>query len=535
MKYIFPLFLLFTFTTGATRYVANCGSDSDDGTTADCSNGAGHKPYATIGKILNASGVLTDGDLVYIAPGTYREIIVVAVTSPTVETKIIGDFQNTKGFKDASGVLIPRDAIRLTAYTTSDIVAPSASQNLDLAGRDFLTFEGIVFTAGSATLPMITGNTTTSTNITFRNCTFISTRASATVLAMTNTADVAFHWLIEQNIFLFAPGQAIAVNPATTSTAADYDVDVTVQNNLFLGAYVSGGGQALSVNASGALTNKPGGVKFQNNTVIGTRSILISTANSSTSIKLQHLNNVIYCPGYTWAAANATGQVTDNYTYAIAAASSNVTKGANTPDMATFVLAPRLEIGQSFLYGLTPQPFGGPAGGSPILGWGSAGTPPTLDLLGRTRPSGGASLALAAGAFENDNCFIRQSTVTHSAGDGVKCTGPGVSDYQIEMVSGVATTVSVWMRYDTTYTTATKPQMIFLNADRLGCTTNTKTMTAAVDTWEKLTTDSCTPTASGRATIRLVSRSAAAAGIAYAQDDVASAVITRIPPQGPIE
>src|SRR5512139_3749327 len=48
---------------------------------------------------------ILDGDVLYVAPGIYRDCVTIGVT-PTVETIIRGDPMNTQEFKTAAGVLV---------------------------------------------------------------------------------------------------------------------------------------------------------------------------------------------------------------------------------------------------------------------------------------------------------------------------------------------------------------------------------------------------------------------------------------------
>jgi hypothetical protein len=532
----------------AVRFVANCGSNSDDGTTADCSNGSGHKPWATMAKVLGASGIVS-GDTVYLAPGSiFRETVTVAMTSATVETKVLGDPLNTQGFKDASGVRIAPAYVTWTAFTTNDTTTPATTSTLDLAGADFLTFENIWFVqgnisaAGTATIAAVTA---TSTNITVRRCVFSGGTiqlSSRYVIVAANAADVAFHWLVEQNIFWSHNVAMIDFSGATSSTA-DYDLDVLIQNNRFIwsGFVTTTGAPAIIVDASGALSFKAGGVRVYNNTFIGVRGLSVINANISTASgkKCEFYNNYVDMAALSFGSATTSGQISSDYNMGNAGTTANnITDGGHSKLGGTY--APLLEIGQAELWGFPARSFFSPSAGSPVLGFGSSSpggtlTPPTVDLLGTSRPSGGQSLSYAVGAQERRNTWTLQNSVTQHSGDAIQITGPGMGNYYVDVTAGTAVTLSVWMRYDTNYSTTTKPQMMVLNSEGLGCTAQTMTMSSGVDTWEKLTMASCTPTASGTMTIRLVSRSAAANGLAYAQDEATGTPVIRRPPPGVIQ
>jgi len=70
----------------ATYYVRTDGDNSNTGTGP-----ATTQAWQTIGKVFASGSVVTGGDIVYIAPGTYTESINVLATSPTSKVQIIGN------------------------------------------------------------------------------------------------------------------------------------------------------------------------------------------------------------------------------------------------------------------------------------------------------------------------------------------------------------------------------------------------------------------------------------------------------------
>jgi hypothetical protein len=140
------------------------------------------------------------------------------------------------------------------------------------------------------------------------------------------------------------------------------------------------------------------------------------------------------------------------------------------------------------------------------------------DLLNRPRPSGSNQITGQVGALEVHDYGTKETSVTHGGAASLKLTGPGDQQFDVP-VDAASTTITAYMRYDTTHGTGTKPQMIVLDAPDIGVTTATATMTVGVDTWEQLTL-TFTPSAKGIVTIRFRNRAAAASGLAYV-DDVA--------------
>jgi hypothetical protein len=494
----------------ATYYIDPVnGNNANNGLGPDASHGT-NKPFATIGKILATSGVGVSGDIVYLAPGVYREVITVNITSPVSELAIIGDPANAQGFKTAAGVLVAPGDVIWTGYTTNDTSAPSSSPNVDLNGRDFLTFQYIVFIGGNvgAVGTMIRGTTTNSVNIVVRDCTLINSTVNAAI-AYTGLADVASNWTIDRCIIhATIPGDGFNII-LPTSASADYDTNFLVQNCVLIGGHNVIG---VNVSSTGAGSFKGGGVDVLNCTFQGWNSaVRTQTANLSTSIPCTIYNSIILATNLA-LNASAAGNLIEDYNRIRASTNySNVSAGANTVSTVNHALL--IEVGQAYQQGRTRRPFLAPASGSPLLGWGGS-SPPSVDLQNRPRPAGGASTSKAVGAYERHNTAAKETTTVDAGGVGLKITGPGDHDIAIP-VDTTATTITVRVRYDTTHGTGSKPQAQLLAAGDVGYAGETVTAAAGVDTWETLTFASFTPTQKGAVTLRLISRAAAGSGIAY--------------------
>ena len=113
-----------------TYYVRKSGSDGNNGTSPATA-------WLTISKALGASGI-SSGDTAYIGPGVYRESITVDMVSATSETFVIGDVLGANTGDDPGEV-------RITNYMTDDTTAPTDQDFIDLHGRDYLTFQNIIF------------------------------------------------------------------------------------------------------------------------------------------------------------------------------------------------------------------------------------------------------------------------------------------------------------------------------------------------------------------------------------------------------
>lgn len=491
-----------------TYYIsATTGSDSNNGLGPDASH-ATNKPWLTIGKALGASGIAS-GDTVYLAPGTYREAITVAMTSATADTSLIGDPTNAQGFKTSGGVLLSAGEIIWTAFTTSDTTGLASAAPLILNGCDFLSFQRITFVGGNVSPSCVNGNTQTSTDITFTECAFFPQNIGGNTFEINSAADVILNWTIDRCLIVTARGGRMFSATVPTGTA-DWDANVLFRNCLMLfGDNASG----VSLYSSGATAGKPGGVRLQNCTTFSGRNILQTfSANFSTSIPCTAYNcQLLHCT--TALNANTSGQIVEDYNRIISnTPRTNVSTGANSQSSTAYPGA--WELGQYLWIGRQARPPFTPLAGSPLLGFGNQTGAPTVDMANRPRPAGGGSTSNAVGAFERHQTAARETTTTQAGTSAIKITGPGDHDLVIP-VDASSTSLSVYVRYDTTHGTTNKPQAQLLANGAIGVTGETKTATVGVDTWEQLTFSSFTPTAKGAVTMRLISRAAGGAGVAY--------------------
>jgi hypothetical protein len=291
-----------------------------------------------------------------------------------VDTQIVGDV--TGAVFGTAGEVI------LTAFTTDDNTASSASPPLTLSGRDFLTFKHITFVGGSgATNGVIDASTATSTSINFYDCRFIGTGAGR-LLNIAGAFSVAFAWNVERCVFV---GRGVHVNiTAPTGTGADWNVDIDFFNCRFIGG---ASGSIINLSSSGSSANWPGGVRIYNCMLWGGASgVIASVTRLSTSIPCDVQNCILYGQGTTALNATTSGQITSNYnrTCAAATARSNVTAGAND---ITIVGSPGLDFWAGIVDTFTKVAPWGPQTGGVNVAVGNTSVAPTLDFLSATRPN----------------------------------------------------------------------------------------------------------------------------------------------------
>lgn len=471
----------------ATYYIRKTGSDSNAGTSPGAA-------WLTIGKALGSSGIAS-GDTVYIGAGTYREIVTVAMTSATAETKVVGDVSGQ--FTGDAGEVI------WSAHVTDDVTAPTSAYPLVANGRDYLTIQNIVFysgTTGSANL-----TTSVSTNWTFYRCSFL-TYASTAGINYTAAANTAANLVIDSCEFHQANSTGCIRVSFPTSASADYDCAIVIKNCAFFGSNT-----AIAITATGAGSFKGGGVNIYNCSMFTSIGVSTSTSNNSTTYPVNVYNCLIAVIS-TALTANVSGQIIEDYNIISASiARTNVTAGSNSK---ANLYAPGWTGIRPMMQGLVPcRPLPEPCADSKMLGFGAQSGGPSVDITGAARPSGGASTSYAVGAYERGNFGTKETSVTHADAASLKLTGPGYQDFQVP-VDASSTTISIYAHYNTNHGTTNKPQIQVLNGGEIGVSDATATMTSGVDTWEQLQL-TFTPTAKGIVTIRCISRSAAGNGIAY--------------------
>jgi hypothetical protein len=500
----------------ATYYVDFVnGLDANNGLGPDATTGNTNKPWKTLTKLLGAAG-MASGDTAYLAPGVFRESVTVAMTSATVETKILGDPQNTKGFKTSGGVLVTPGEVRLTTFLTDDKTPGAAGIPLSTSSRDFLTFENMTIETSGNNVA-ITCPTLDATNITFRKCKIIG--GAVSTVTITPATAIALTWLFDQCIFWCTGVATAIVNctfPTRTSPASDYDVGITVQNCILYAGSSAGG---VRLNSSGALAQKPGGVKVLNTLIWGgSPGVSTASANCSTTFPVLVYDCDLIGQS-TSLSANTTGQIVEDYNILVggtAPRSAGITAGTHSQSGTSPPWSLGLELGEALWQGRAPRTPFTPTAGSPLLGFGTdASVALTVDLNDTPRPSGGASASKAVGPLERRNTWGRETATVRTGSNALSITGPGTQDFDVP-VDATSTTVTVYMRYDSTYA-GTKPQIQVRNGAEAGVADATSSAVTTVNTWEQLSL-TFTPTSKGIVTVRMLSSDTNGGGKAFADD-----------------
>lgn len=489
----------------STYYVsATGGSNANAGTSPS-------SPWATLAKAFATGSTVVAGDTVRLAPGSYPETVVFAVSGSAGSViSILGDPSASLAWP--SGVVA--GPIVWTAYTTNNTTTPATATTCYLGAHNYLTFEDLVIVGGNSSDPSAFGNNgSTCRGITLRRCVITPgyDGAGRTLRFDSFAANgTPMDLLIEQCVLVGTPqgGGFVLMLYIAAGGGADWNANVTIRNSLFLGQYT---GRALFLDGTGS-GGMPGGIKFLGNTCWGFNVGVRAESHYSTTIP-GVIEGCIFT-GENGIYSGTAGQLTeDKNVIWCSTPRTSVTAGTNSKVSPTVALL--FEYGQSWLQGFWGRPFLQPMPASPFLGFGTPAASDALDFMNRPRPAGGASTTYAAGYLERHDAAAPKTGAGADGGSGgyIQQTGPADDDFEIP-VDAVSTTISVKVDWDSNHGDTNKPQAILLDAPEIGVTTQTVTSTGtAAGGYDTLTFSAFTPSAKGVVVVRLRSRSAAGNGL----------------------
>jgi hypothetical protein len=380
----------------ATYYVTLFGSDLNNGTSPSSA-------WRTLTKALGANGI-GSGDIVYVGAGIYREVVTVNMNSPTSETQIIGDIDGSKtGYAGE---------IQLTAYGINDDVAPPISATvLSLTSKNFLTFRNIVFIGGGVSSGSSMVTATTCTNLNFYGCVFNLCGRNGNGISNTVNFGVSANCIVDSCIF-FTGGSSSTRNAIiyslTTGAGLDYDAKILITNCIFYN------GTGVGVNSSGTLPGEGGGVTILN------CSFFCSNITTNTTriggaffIHPVRVYNCFILSGPNLTALNSAeqGAIVENYNV-IHSGSPRVNVLIGPQSVADGSVPAIMELGQSFLYGFRPRPFGMPSKNSPLLSQGNVALSPRADMLGNNRQQGNVFSLFKGVISSGTNLAVSDSSTT---------------------------------------------------------------------------------------------------------------------------
>lgn len=448
----------------------------------------------TFAQALGAQGIRS-GDTLYVGAGVYREVVTPTL-SAAAETFILGDI-------DGAHTGDPGE-VRLTAYLTNDKTAPGATSCLVL-NVPYLTFQDLTIVGGTASAVTLAA---TATHCTLRRCVLLAVNGAGRCVNATINYNAPLTLTVDACKCATNFSQTVLAS-AATGVGADYDVGVVVTNSLLINT----SGEAVRLSPTGTSAGHPGGVIVRNCTLWAATAFNATTVYLSTSIPCVISN----CLAFGTLATGLAGPpyaATEDYNI-LSSPTVRTNLGVGTHTIADTSYCGLLEFGRSFMLSSAPRPYWGLAPDSPALGYGNDGTQPATDVLARPRPAG--ALLPAVGAFECHNTAVQEAGANADGGSGsaLKLVGPADHDVVIP-VNASATTLTVRVAWDANHADTNKPQAILLANGQIGVSAQTVTAAgSAGGGYETLTFGPFTPSAAGWVTLRLISRSAAANGIAW--------------------
>jgi hypothetical protein len=384
---------------------------------------------------------------------------------------------------------------KTTPTQTTYLIYISATSNC--------TFTGFTIIGGSGSPSCYYNAIGGITGTTFTDCVFngLASGNPLVQLANTNTLLGISH-TFDRCVFIGRPSttsSVITISLAnTTLGSADYNAGILFRNCLVQSFGATGA--AIAVTSSGNTTYRGGGVNVVNSTIMGPDYGFWNQGTTlSTTVPNTVSNSLVISSLY--GLYGGTTQPTDGG-YNVIYSTSSATPGTGT---IINTIEPRLEVGQSTkLTGIT-KPYMTPSSGSPLLGFGSTGTPPTVDFLSRPKPSGGGSGSNATGYLEIHD-FAIQDTTTYPTGytSSAKLVGPG-DQYLFLPVDATATTISLQVYQGSGYTGTNYATATIVANPELGITAQTVTATSTKSAWQTLTFSSITPSKQGFITLQVTS------------------------------
>ena len=343
----------------ATYYVRPDGNNSNAGTGP-----AANQAWQTLARIVQAGTAFTSGDTVYIAPGTYREIVTTTATY-TSATNFFGDPTAAQFPGVTPGI------VRITNFLTNDNTA-ATNQNLWVGVTfNYINISNIYFDHSSLGYGIV--YTGTGNNSTIRNCVFSGSNASQGGIGSNIYLYTVKNILIE-NCILMRSYSGIYIK-----TTTDTDTNVDIRNCFITGTTTYGMVVEIGIG---------GGFNVTNNVFYRTvnQAVIFFGAGNATS-KSNVTNNIFYQCGGSVAGDTAVN-IIENYNRRVnSGGNSTVPVGVNTITDG----APQFDFGHTSLFGLAIQKPFSAFTGSVNSGAGLSTYASTSDLYGQTW-SGGAGV-----------------------------------------------------------------------------------------------------------------------------------------------
>lgn len=351
----------------ATYYVR---PDGNDGNTGLGSSAA--QAWRTFQKALGATGI-GSGDTVYIAPGVYRENVVIGGTY-TSQTNVIGDTRATQ-FTD-----IQQGLVRITNYLTTDLVNGSG-WIIQGATKNYISMSNIYFDIGGGSYGLVLG---AGTNWNIDNCAFIGSGLTSQGINTNSNTGQTVNIVISRCIFMTGqPGIYVTCGGNHTS---DWTLGFTVRNCAFYSC-AKNNYAAMFFTRSTGTSNLAGGINIYNCYIHG--SLVGAQFDCGNPTYPTLVKNCLILNCDTGLQGRSTTVNTEDYNRILGSTNirANVSSGANTITSGPFMI----DAGMSHLFGLSAkQAWFSPLPSSLNIGFGDPVGASSTDLLSQTWFNGGS-------------------------------------------------------------------------------------------------------------------------------------------------
>jgi hypothetical protein len=295
------------------------------------------------------------GDIVYIAPGTYRGTFTLGVSGTAGNTiQFIGDAGSTQAISGSTPGIV-----RITNIL-SDTAFPANNTMLTATSRSYWSFEGIYFEGYQTNLPQL--NLTTCTNFSFTKCSFAGIRTGA--VTMTTSAGVAVNASFSKCTFATS-----GITFGAPTHSGNYSVGLTLTD-----CFASGQLIAMATTVGGATSTNGGNVVIYNCCGFGGVPLLLYSTNTATPSVVR---NCIFNAINGFIHGGTVGSCDEDYNV-IFGDYFGMNIGANTIRGGTF----GLDYGYSALAGIPSPSFYGPYLGSRAIASGVVSGAPATDIDG---------------------------------------------------------------------------------------------------------------------------------------------------------
>jgi hypothetical protein len=348
----------------ATYYVRTDGSNSNAGTGP-----ATNQAWQTVTYAL-ANAALPDAtNIIYVAPGTYRETPTMTITPSSGATlRIVGDTTISQFSGLSPGI------VRLTSFLLDDTI-PSTGQTFTSA-KGYWSLENFYIDGYQPSSNFTTGIVYCSdaNNITIQNCCVSShAQTTGTCISLVRTTASAFNCTIKNCILL--SDQTMIVQSPTTGSA--FSTNINVSDCVFL----FGGVGVIGPSAANGVGN---GLTFANCLFVTGRTLtglVINAVSGATAFPTIVTNcNFIGFGNSGAMTASFNGLITQTYNrISTLTGLTNVASSATTKSGVNSI-----EFGHSRLFGLGGYQVFAPWQNSPAINAGNSTNAPLVDMFGST-------------------------------------------------------------------------------------------------------------------------------------------------------